>query len=253
MQRGLQPRIYFYRNVISEIINTSYTMSRQAEPATVSFLSLPTELRLCIFEECTAFTLLRVSQTCTTLRAELNSLPSLLAQSYGYTPYTGTCTKGNEKSILTIANISKILTPIEAIQYAILTYKTKISGLHNIWSIPQLRLSPKCSRFDNTLCSNCVDSSWIKVTYGCPSHPKGQCTARCLSYTGRDVDFMRKWENATSSSSTTGPQPGLQVPVLKGVGRNKLITGLDIACWCDSGLTEKIYAQVLAGEKVVLI
>ncbi|RPA81395.1 hypothetical protein BJ508DRAFT_114347 [Ascobolus immersus RN42] len=47
-------------------------------------LRLPTELRLEIYECCSAYTLLNLSQSCTQLRNEIINTPSVFTESYGY-------------------------------------------------------------------------------------------------------------------------------------------------------------------------
>ncbi|RPA84446.1 hypothetical protein BJ508DRAFT_38407 [Ascobolus immersus RN42] len=85
-------------------------------PAPARLLLLPPELRLEIYSHCTAFTLLLLSQTCTALRAEINSVPDILLRSYGYAPSppcpspSGSAAGG----IVTIKNIARIQTAEEA-------------------------------------------------------------------------------------------------------------------------------------------
>ncbi|RPA84452.1 hypothetical protein BJ508DRAFT_303907 [Ascobolus immersus RN42] len=54
-------------------------------------IRLPPELRLIIYDHCSALTLLHLSLTCTTLLLELNTLPTILTTSYGYATPTNNC------------------------------------------------------------------------------------------------------------------------------------------------------------------
>ncbi|RPA87075.1 hypothetical protein BJ508DRAFT_95717 [Ascobolus immersus RN42] len=47
-------------------------------------LDLPTELRLEIYSQCSALTLLQLSHTCASLNAEINSRPSIFKKAPGY-------------------------------------------------------------------------------------------------------------------------------------------------------------------------
>ncbi|RPA78377.1 hypothetical protein BJ508DRAFT_329319 [Ascobolus immersus RN42] len=51
---------------------------------TVHLLSLPLELRLEIYRQCTAFTLLNLSHANTRLRNEVNNEPAIFTSAYGY-------------------------------------------------------------------------------------------------------------------------------------------------------------------------
>ncbi|RPA81397.1 hypothetical protein BJ508DRAFT_326520 [Ascobolus immersus RN42] len=55
-----------------------------ARMSLLHLLSLPTELRLDIFEYCTTFTLIKLSRTCRQLRKEIVWKPSVFNKSYGY-------------------------------------------------------------------------------------------------------------------------------------------------------------------------
>ncbi|RPA86455.1 hypothetical protein BJ508DRAFT_134015 [Ascobolus immersus RN42] len=58
------------------------------------FLSLPLELRLDIYSQCNAFTLLMVSHTCLTTYLEINTRPSIHRSSQGVQIYRGTRNRG---------------------------------------------------------------------------------------------------------------------------------------------------------------
>ncbi|RPA82847.1 hypothetical protein BJ508DRAFT_325013 [Ascobolus immersus RN42] len=47
-------------------------------------LSLPVELRLEIYSQCTAFSLLQLSHTCSALHHEINKYPAIIKNTYGY-------------------------------------------------------------------------------------------------------------------------------------------------------------------------
>ncbi|RPA78329.1 hypothetical protein BJ508DRAFT_416573 [Ascobolus immersus RN42] len=53
-------------------------------PRNLSIFSLPPELRLDIFSQCTAFTLLQLSHTCRSIYYEINTHPSIYKTSFGY-------------------------------------------------------------------------------------------------------------------------------------------------------------------------
>ncbi|RPA84493.1 hypothetical protein BJ508DRAFT_359824 [Ascobolus immersus RN42] len=70
-------------------------------------LRFPLELRLEIYEFCSAYTLLNLSQTCSQIRAEIAAHHiTIVYSSYGY--------KRSRISPFTIHNIGKIRTPEEA-------------------------------------------------------------------------------------------------------------------------------------------
>ncbi|RPA78355.1 hypothetical protein BJ508DRAFT_156332 [Ascobolus immersus RN42] len=77
-------------------------------PSPFPFLDLPPDIRLHIYTNCSAFTLLQLAQTSRPLRRELTTNTSLLASSPGYTPSSST-----SLSPLTIHNITLIPTPPE--------------------------------------------------------------------------------------------------------------------------------------------
>ncbi|RPA84436.1 hypothetical protein BJ508DRAFT_303899 [Ascobolus immersus RN42] len=86
------------------------------DPPVSRFLRLPVELRLCIYSECSALTLLQLSHTCLRARTEINSIPRILKESYGYLPPSPK--RSSSKTILSVANVGKIQTAIEAVFYA---------------------------------------------------------------------------------------------------------------------------------------
>ncbi|RPA78322.1 hypothetical protein BJ508DRAFT_416570 [Ascobolus immersus RN42] len=51
--------------------------------ATLHLLTLPPELRLDIYRQCSAFTLLQLSHTCTHLRSEINACPAIIRAAPG--------------------------------------------------------------------------------------------------------------------------------------------------------------------------
>ncbi|RPA85974.1 hypothetical protein BJ508DRAFT_373167 [Ascobolus immersus RN42] len=110
----------FFPPTPQEPILNHHTMSNQlpdqplAEPPLPHTLfSLPIEIRLEIFQNCSAFTLLVLAATSRSLRAEILQYPAIYQKSAGFTAYPGAWwpdDDGPQRSVFSIRNITQVTT-----------------------------------------------------------------------------------------------------------------------------------------------